>query len=109
MNVPDITPTKPTEIRARNIGANLRRRQNTQKFSFGLLWLASLVVLLILVGVGGYVFITGFKSLSWEFLTTAPQRGAFRRGRHFHHNPDHDLPGRSNFGDCCAAWDWRGI
>jgi hypothetical protein len=83
MNVPDITPTKPTEIRARNIGANMRRRQNTQKFQLRAALAASLVVLHHSSGCGRYVFITGFKSLSWEFLTNAPKVGAFRRGRHF--------------------------
>ena len=80
MNAPEITSVKPTEMRVSSASANLRRRQATQKFSFGLLWLAGLVVILILVIVVGYVFISGFKTLSWDFLTTAPKGGLSGEG-----------------------------
>ncbi|MEL7646169.1 MAG: phosphate ABC transporter permease PstA [Anaerolineaceae bacterium] len=80
MNAPEITSVKPTEMRFSSASANLRRRQATQKFSFGLLWLAGLVVILILVIVVGYVFISGFKTLSWDFLTTAPKGGLSGEG-----------------------------
>lgn len=80
MSEQELTPMKPADLRASSASANLRRRQNTQKFSFGLLWLASLIVVLVLVVVVGYVFITGFKSLSWDFLTTAPKGGLSGEG-----------------------------
>ncbi|HNW96189.1 MAG TPA: phosphate ABC transporter permease PstA [Anaerolineaceae bacterium] len=80
MNAPEMTSTRPTELPSSRTSANLRKRQAAQKFGFGLLWLASLVVILILLVVVGYVFLTGFKSLSWEFLTTAPKGGLSGEG-----------------------------
>ncbi|MBP7039831.1 MAG: phosphate ABC transporter permease PstA [Chloroflexi bacterium] len=60
--------------------ADLRRRQAAQKLSFGLFWLGALVVILIMLVVVGYVFITGFKSINLQFLTTPPKGGLSGEG-----------------------------
>lgn len=80
MSEHEITPIETAKIRSVSATANLRKRQAAQKVGFGLFWLASLVVILILLVVVGYVFITGFKSLSWDFLTTAPKGGLSGEG-----------------------------
>lgn len=80
MGVPDMTSNNATELSVKRASADLRKRQASQKFGFGIFWLASLIVILIMLVVVGYVFITGVKSLNWEFLTTAPKGGLSGEG-----------------------------
>ncbi|HOE35322.1 MAG TPA: phosphate ABC transporter permease PstA [Anaerolineaceae bacterium] len=80
MNVPDITSTNAMNLAEKRSAADLRRRQAAQKLSFGLFWLGALVVILIMLVVVGYVFITGFKSINLQFLTTPPKGGLSGEG-----------------------------
>lgn len=80
MGVPDMTSNNATELSVKRASADLRKRQASQKFGFGIFWLASLIVILIMLVVVGYVFITGVKSLNWDFLTTAPKGGLSGEG-----------------------------
>jgi len=80
MNVPDITSTNAMNLSEKRSAADLRRRQAAQKLSFGLFWLGALVVILIMLVVVGYVFITGFKSINLQFLTTPPKGGLSGEG-----------------------------
>ncbi|HOA21848.1 MAG TPA: phosphate ABC transporter permease PstA [Anaerolineaceae bacterium] len=75
-----MTSNNATELSVKRASADLRKRQASQKFGFGIFWLASLIVILIMLVVVGYVFITGVKSLNWEFLTTAPKGGLSGEG-----------------------------
>ncbi len=49
--------------------------RNTQKVAYGLLGLATLVMVLPIVGLIVYVVIAGLPQISWEFLTAMPTNG----------------------------------
>ncbi|HHX66256.1 MAG TPA: phosphate ABC transporter, permease protein PstA, partial [Chloroflexi bacterium] len=50
-------------------------RHTVQRIGFGLLALASLVVVLPILFVVGNVFVQGIGAISWEFLTAMPRDG----------------------------------
>jgi len=59
---------------------NLRRRQNTQKIAFGLIWLAGIFAVALLILIVYYVISNGFKVIDLEFLTTRPAGGVSGKG-----------------------------
>jgi phosphate transport system permease protein len=60
--------------------SNLARRKISQKFFFGLVWLAGLISVAVLLWIIGYVLTQGLKVIDLEFLTTRPAGGVSGEG-----------------------------
>ena len=58
----------------------LRMRHFWQHFFYAIMWIGGILIIAILLVVVGYVVSAGFKDLSWDFLTTAPQGGLSGEG-----------------------------
>lgn len=59
---------------------SLKKEQVRQKIWVGVMWLFGLITVSILILVVGYVLVQGVKTISWEFLTTAPKGGLSGEG-----------------------------
>lgn len=59
---------------------SLKKEHLRQKFWVGVMWLFSLITVLILILVVGYVLVQGGRSISWEFLITPPKGGLSGEG-----------------------------
>jgi phosphate transport system permease protein len=59
---------------------HLQKRKRTEKFIFGLIWLAGLIAIAALFFIVGYVISKGMKVIDLEFLTTRPAGGVSGKG-----------------------------
>lgn len=59
---------------------SLKRENVRQKIWVGVMWLFAFVTVSILILVVGYVLVQGGKSISWDFLSTAPKGGISGEG-----------------------------
>ena len=64
----------------RGISSNLARRKLSQRFFFGLIWLAGLLAVAASIWIIGYVMVQGVKVIDLEFLTTRPAGGVSGEG-----------------------------
>jgi phosphate transport system permease protein len=55
-------------------------RKTSQKICFGLLYLATLVVVVPIVIIALYIVVQGLSAINWEFLTAMPRDGMRRGG-----------------------------
>lgn len=59
---------------------SLKREHVRQKIWVGVMWFFAFVTVSILILVVGYVLVQGGKSISWDFLSTAPKGGISGEG-----------------------------
>ncbi len=59
---------------------SLKKEHARQKFWVALMWFFGLMTVAILILVVGYVLVQGGKSISWDFLVTAPKGGISGEG-----------------------------
>lgn len=52
--------------------SNMRRRYFKQRIFFGVVSLSTVVIALTLLGILAYIFINGFRAITWNFLTLPP-------------------------------------
>jgi phosphate transport system permease protein len=57
-----------------------RKKKITQSLAFGLLQIASYIVVGILLLIIGFIFKNGISVISWDFLTKAPEEGMLQGG-----------------------------
>ena len=61
-------------------GQSLKKEHLRQRIWVGVMWLFGLITVSILILVVGYVLVQGGKSISWDFLSTAPKGGISGEG-----------------------------
>lgn len=59
---------------------SLKKEHLRQRIWVGVMWLFGLITVSILILVVGYVLVQGGKSISWDFLSTAPKGGISGEG-----------------------------
>ena len=59
---------------------SLKKEHTRQRIWVGVMWLFGLITVSILILVVGYVLVQGGKSISWDFLSTAPKGGISGEG-----------------------------
>ncbi|HPC01198.1 MAG TPA: phosphate ABC transporter permease PstA [Syntrophales bacterium] len=58
----------------------LRRRYRSERIFFLTLRLAALLIGLVMLEIFGYIFVNGYRAISWEFLTTPPSDSMTKGG-----------------------------